>query len=53
MITIGRPDGVLLFMIHHDFVDSGVFLVVSRHRRHHNLLVDYLDRVGPTALKVV
>src|SRR3954470_16751212 len=31
ILAIGRPDRVLLFVVHHDLVDSRVFPFVSRH----------------------
>src|SRR6516164_8392880 len=44
IVTVSWPDRVLLFVIDHDFVDRGIFLVVSLHHRHYDLLS--VDRVN-------
>src|SRR5262245_1224437 len=31
ILSVRRPDGVLLFVIHHHFIDGGVLLLVSVH----------------------
>src|SRR4051794_15708635 len=31
VLTIGRPDRILLFVVHHNFVDGSVFSFVATH----------------------